>query len=65
MYSRFGLPNARRHWKQHFLGKDVVEESKQERQRVGAGFRDVDLSEGTEDMELIQDVNDMVDIDSE
>lgn len=65
MYSRFGLPDARRHWKYHFEGKDVVEEPKQERQRVGAGSRDVDLSEGTEDMELIQDVNDIVDIDPE
>lgn len=58
MYSRFGLPDARRHWKYHFIGKDVDEEPK--RLSLGGGFggqRFVDLSEGTEDMELIQDVN--------
>lgn len=64
MYSRFGLPNARRHWKQHFIGKNVVEEP----QRVvskGLGYhRFVDLSEGTEDMELIQDLNEEVDANS-
>ena len=62
MYSRFGLPNARRHWKQHFLGKKIDETPVS----VGVSFggsgrsRDVDMSEGTEDMELIQDLNDEV-----
>ena len=57
MYSRFGLPDARRHWKYHFIGKDVDEEPKRLSQAGGSGGsqRYVDLSEGTEDMELIQD----------
>lgn len=57
MYSRFGLPDARRHWKYHFIGKDVDEEPKRGIS-IGTGkTRYVDLSEGTEDMELIQDLN--------
>ena len=60
MYSRFGLPDARRHWTYHFLGKDVDEVPR----RIGTGgngsTRFVDLSEGTEDMELIQ--NDYEDV---
>ena len=61
MYSRFGLPNARRHWKQHFLGKKIDETPVS----VGVSFggsgrrRDVDISEGTEDMELIQEITDV------
>lgn len=57
MYARFGLPNARRHWKQHFLGKNVSEEPKS-RFITGTGrTRHADMSEGTEDMDLIQDIN--------
>lgn len=55
MYSRFGLPDARRHWKYHFLGKNVVEEPKKVLSKGTGRYRYVDLSEGTEDMELIQD----------
>ena len=57
MYSRFGLPNARRHWKQHFLGRNVEEDPKKVVSKGAGKSRYVDLSEGTEDMELIQDVN--------
>ena len=57
MYSRFGLPNARRHWKQHFLGRNVEEEPKKVVSKGTGKSRNVDLSEGTEDMELIQDIN--------
>ena len=64
MYSRFGLPNARRHWKQHFLGRNVVEEPQRIVSKGTGKTRDVDLSEGTEDMELIQDVYDEVEINS-
>ena len=60
MYSRFGLPDARRHWKYHFLGKNVVEEPKKAIAKGTGGHRFVDLSEGTEDMELIQDLNEEV-----
>ena len=62
MYSRFGLPNARRHWKQHFLGKDVTEEPVKVGAKGTGKSRYVDLSEGTEDMELIQDVYDEVEV---
>ena len=64
MYSRFGLPDARRHWKYHFIGKDVDEEPKRLSQAGGSGGsqRYVDLSEGTEDMELIQDNYDEVEV---
>lgn len=57
MYSRFGLPDARRHWKYHFVGQDVDEEPKRLSQGStgSGGQRSVDLSEGTEDMDLIQD----------
>ena len=55
MYSRFGLPDAKRYWNHHFEGHDVVEEPGKPHSR-GTGFsRQVDMSEGTEDMELIQD----------
>lgn len=57
MYSRFGLPNARRHWKQHFLGRKVDEEPQKVVSKGTGRSRFVDLSEGTEDMELIQDIN--------
>ena len=56
MYSRFGLPDARRHWKYHFLGHEVEEEEPGRGKSKGTGrSRFVDMSEGTEDMELIQD----------
>ena len=60
MYSRFGLPDARRHWRQHFLGKKVDEEPKRIATRGTGKSRYVDLSEGTEDMELIQDISENV-----
>lgn len=57
MYSRFGLPNARRHWMQHFKGKKIDETPSTGRLLLGGGKRrDVDMSEGTEDMELIQEI---------
>ena len=56
MYSRFGLPDARRHWKYHFIGQEVDEEPRRLSHGEGSGNqRFVDMSEGTEDMELIQD----------
>lgn len=62
MYSRFGLPDARRHWKYHFIGKDVDEAPKRLTLKGSGYTRFVDTSEGTEDMELIQDVNEEVNI---
>lgn len=57
MYSKFGLPDARRHWNYHFLGHDVEDEEYQRKGQSNSTGRPrfYDLSEGTEDMELIQD----------
>ncbi len=60
MYSRFGLPDARRHWKYHFIGKDIDETPKRFILKGNGSPRFVDISEGTEDMELIQDVSEEV-----
>lgn len=63
MYSKFGLPDARRHWKYHFLGKNVDEEPAKVISKGTGQSRYIDFSEGTEDMELIQDLNDVAIID--
>ena len=55
MYSRFGLPDARRHWNYHFMGHKVEEETPKVNSRGNGKHREIDMSEGTEDMELIQD----------
>ena len=55
MYSKFGLPDARRHWNYHFKGKKIDEEPAKSKSSGTGKSRYVDLSEGTEDMELIQD----------
>ena len=60
MYSKFGLPDARRHWNYHFKGKKVDEEPAKYISNGTGKSRYVDMSEGTEDMELIQDVSDIV-----
>lgn len=62
MYSRFGLPDARRHWKFHFLGKKVDEEPVRVVLKGTGKSRYVNTSEGTEDMVLIQDINEEVEI---
>ena len=69
MYSKFGLPDARRHWNYHFKGKNVVEEPAKYISKGTGKSRFVDLSEGTEDMELIQadyeDVETVTDVQNE
>ncbi len=58
MYSRFGLPDARRHWRYHFLGKQVDETPSNNFSPTGTGKpRTFDLSEGTEEMLLIQETD--------
>ena len=56
MYSRFGLPDANRHWMAHFRGQEVDESPKKGKAfRWGNGYyEEPDLSEGDEDMLLIQ-----------
>lgn len=66
MYSRFGLPDANRHWMAHFRGQEVDESPKNV---VGKGwgeflYEEPDLSEGDEDMLLIQEADNNV-VDSE
>lgn len=58
MYGRFGLPDANRHWQAHFNGQLVEESPKEE--GLGSGmshYNEPDLSEGTEDMILIQQID--------
>lgn len=55
MYSNFGLPDEHRHWNSYFLGKNVVESPIRTTKKRNSGHKIVDMSEGTEDMELIQD----------
>lgn len=57
MYSRFRLPDARRHWNKHFMGQEVDEELTKVMVMGNGGSRGVNMSEGTEDMVLIQDSN--------
>ena len=63
MYVRFGLPDAQRHWKYHFSGHEISEAPTSS--RVGTGrSREIDMSEGEEDMVLIQEVESTSDISS-
>ena len=55
MYSNFGLPDEHRQWNFYFLGKNVVDSPLGSFSKGNIGHRSVDMSEGTEDMELIQD----------
>lgn len=55
MYSNFGLPDEHRQWNFYFLGKNVVDSPLGSFSKGNKGHRSVDMSEGTEDMELIQD----------
>lgn len=55
MYANFGLPDEHRQWNFYFLGKNVVDSSLGSFARGNLVRREVDISEGTEDMELIQD----------
>lgn len=59
MYSRFGLPDANRHWMAHFLGHEF-DESPQKRIFGNYGdyyYQEPDLTEGNEDMLLIQETD--------
>lgn len=62
MYSRFNLPDARRHWRYHFLGRKVDEGPSVTSLNKSSRQRSVDLSEGTEDMELIQDISEEMEL---
>ena len=55
MYANFGLPDEHRQWNFYFLGKNVVDSPLSSFTKGNIGHRSVNMSEGTEDMELIQD----------
>lgn len=57
MYSRFGLPDEIRDWRKYFVGQKVEEHNTVSRYSNRGGYRYVDLSEGSEAMELIQEEN--------
>lgn len=57
MYSRFGLPDSKRMWNKHFNGLDVEEEVPEKLKHRNQEKSKRDLSEGTEQMILIQDIN--------
>ena len=64
MYQRFGLPDARRYWRHHFIGDNSsTEEVQQKIQSIGDGAGSVlSLKEGHEDMVLIQQTADILDV---
>lgn len=55
MYANFGLPDEHRQWNFYFLGKNVADSPLHSFSKGSIGHRNVNTSEGTEDMELIQD----------
>lgn len=55
MYSNFGLPDEQRPWNSYFLGKNVQDYPLGYFRKGILSRADVDISEGMEDMELIQD----------
>ena len=59
MYSRFGLPNEERDWESFFYGEEIETTSTQGYSRNNGSLREyveTDLSEGNEEMILIQDL---------
>lgn len=60
MYSRFGLPDANRHWMAHFNGDDIDESPRCNGGRLlsDIAYEQRDLNEGDEDMLLIQRADD-------
>ncbi len=59
MYSRFGLPDEDRDWESYFYGEQKEESTQKIRTKKNMDvydFIDVDISEGNEEMILIQDV---------
>ena len=60
MYSRFGLPDEDRDWEAHFYGNEIGESPSKKHTRGPRIYRDyqeTDLSEGNEEMVLIQNMD--------
>ncbi len=63
MYARFGLPDANRQWRKHFNGQEVDESPRGGGGGMGFGFyEEPDLTEGNEDMFLIQQTDNDSDV---
>ena len=59
MYARFGLPDEDRDWESYFYGKEIEHSTGKTHSRSSSCIREcqeMDLSEGHEEMMLIQDV---------
>lgn len=59
MYSRFGLPDEDRNWEEFFYGdkkEDAVQSVRSSHNAESHDYVEIDISEGNEDMILIQDV---------
>ena len=59
MYSRFGLPDEERDWESFFYGEEIETTSTKGYSRNNGSLREyveTDLSEGNEEMILIQDL---------
>ena len=59
MYSRFGLPDEERDWEAYFYGKEIEKSTSKTYSRSSSltkECQEMDLSEGNEEMVLIQDV---------
>ena len=62
MYGRFGLPDDDRPWEEYFIGNPQVESNRSSHESNSSivnsrNFRETDLSEGVEEMTLIQSVS--------
>jgi superfamily II DNA or RNA helicase len=55
VYSRFGLPDVKRLWEHHFRGHKVMVKTPKLSSSLNGRYYGVNITEGTEDMELIQD----------
>ena len=54
LYNRFGLPEAKRKWHYHFLGKDIPEENYSNIKKMTSRHRESDLSEDNEEMIIVR-----------
>lgn len=54
LYNRFGLPEAKRKWHYHFLGKDIPEENYSNIKKITSRHRESDLSEDNEEMIIVR-----------
>lgn len=59
MYATFGLPDADRPWEDFFEGEEIQKRASNHggsMRLIDSGMREVDMSEGSEEMVLVQDI---------